>query len=203
MPQITCQHCGSQRHYPASVLARIAGKYCSKKCEGAARSLRVEIACSHCGTLFTRRRDKALPNSTCGVECAGHMRRHPGPWSLSPDVSARRAYFRSYAESRRDEINAASAAWAKAHRPYRNMIQQLRRAGGSITLDQWSAILEQHGNACAGCGGTERLEMDHIVPVIRGGLTVAENLQPLCRYCNASKGARPMEALNGFPIVEV
>lgn len=37
--------------------------------------------------------------------------------------------------------------------------------------------------------GKERLlEMDHIIPVAKGGCTVEENLQTLCWKCNRSKG---------------
>lgn len=34
------------------------------------------------------------------------------------------------------------------------------------------------------------LEVDHILPVSKGGLSVAENLQTLCWKCNRSKGAK-------------
>ena len=34
------------------------------------------------------------------------------------------------------------------------------------------------------------LEVDHIIPVSRGGLSVPENLQTLCWRCNRSKGAK-------------
>lgn len=35
-----------------------------------------------------------------------------------------------------------------------------------------------------------QLTMDHIVPVSLGGRTIAENVQPLCRACNAWKSDR-------------
>lgn len=34
------------------------------------------------------------------------------------------------------------------------------------------------------------LEVDHIMPVSRGGLSVPENLQTLCWKCNRTKGAK-------------
>jgi len=40
---------------------------------------------------------------------------------------------------------------------------------------------------CAHCGTTEQLTIDHIVPVIEGGTDDEENLQALCRSCNARK----------------
>jgi HNH endonuclease len=43
---------------------------------------------------------------------------------------------------------------------------------------------------CASCGGRDRLEFDHIVPVSRGGSNTARNVELLCERCNRSKGAR-------------
>lgn len=34
------------------------------------------------------------------------------------------------------------------------------------------------------------LEVDHIVPVSKGGLSEPENLQTLCWRCNRAKGAK-------------
>jgi 5-methylcytosine-specific restriction endonuclease McrA len=43
---------------------------------------------------------------------------------------------------------------------------------------------------CAHCGATEDLTGDHIVPRSKGGRAVRENVQVLCRPCNARKGNR-------------
>lgn len=43
---------------------------------------------------------------------------------------------------------------------------------------------------CFACGTTEKLTVDHIRPVSRGGSDARENLQPLCRPCNSRKGKR-------------
>ena len=43
---------------------------------------------------------------------------------------------------------------------------------------------------CAGCGDGIReryYELDHIVPVSKGGTDTLQNLQLLCRRCNRSK----------------
>lgn len=34
------------------------------------------------------------------------------------------------------------------------------------------------------------LEVDHIIPLSRGGMSVEENLQTLCWRCNRTKGAK-------------
>lgn len=45
---------------------------------------------------------------------------------------------------------------------------------------------------CAQCGSTENVQVDHIVPIARGGRHSIGNLQPLCAKCNQSKGAKFM-----------
>jgi 5-methylcytosine-specific restriction endonuclease McrA len=43
------------------------------------------------------------------------------------------------------------------------------------------------GFRCKNCGSVEKLEIDHIVPVILGGTNKLENLQFLCSDCNGKK----------------
>lgn len=44
--------------------------------------------------------------------------------------------------------------------------------------------------ACCGAKGKDRIffQVDHVIPMNKGGKTVAENLQILCRQCNGVKG---------------
>ena len=51
------------------------------------------------------------------------------------------------------------------------------------------------GKVCAHCESTERLEVDHVIPVSRGGADDVDNYQPLCRACNLRKGSRLEEEL--------
>lgn len=56
-------------------------------------------------------------------------------------------------------------------------------------------ILERDGYCCKKCGVSMSqephllLEVDHIIPVSKGGMTCEDNLQTLCWKCNRSKGA--------------
>lgn len=50
-----------------------------------------------------------------------------------------------------------------------------------------AGIFAAWGHGCAYCGrGADTL--DHVLPVVRGGMTVRSNLIPACRPCNLAKG---------------
>lgn len=59
-----------------------------------------------------------------------------------------------------------------------------------------SHIIERDDHTCQLCGNSIRnepnllLEVDHIVPIAKGGLTSEDNLQTLCWKCNRHKGAK-------------
>ncbi|OEU71741.1 MAG: hypothetical protein BA863_06600 [Desulfovibrio sp. S3730MH75] len=53
-----------------------------------------------------------------------------------------------------------------------------------------SKIMDRDGNKCTGCESLNNLEIDHIVPISRGGESVENNLQVLCRSCNRKKRAK-------------
>ena len=57
-------------------------------------------------------------------------------------------------------------------------------------------ILERDNYTCRQCGVSTHdephllLEVDHIIPVSKGGMTTEDNLQTLCWRCNRTKGAK-------------
>jgi hypothetical protein len=64
-------------------------------------------------------------------------------------------------------------------------------AGRTVGLRLRWRVLTRDNNRCRGCGATvedgARLDVDHIKPVSKGGLTIEENLQTLCYNCNMGK----------------
>jgi len=69
-----------------------------------------------------------------------------------------------------------------------------QRALMTVRLREWIKSRDHH--TCLSCGVSISrephllLEVDHIMPVSRGGLSTPENLQTLCWKCNRSKGAK-------------
>ena len=86
---------------------------------------------------------------------------------------------------------------SSASDPMANAIRQARyreRGGARVPAVVRRAIFERDGFACVECDATDRLECDHIHPVSKGGSSEPENLQTLCRSCNARKGDRIRKA---------
>jgi 5-methylcytosine-specific restriction endonuclease McrA len=49
-------------------------------------------------------------------------------------------------------------------------------------------INKLYSSSCKYCGSNDKIEIDHIVPLSKGGRHSIGNLAPACRKCNASKG---------------
>lgn len=67
-----------------------------------------------------------------------------------------------------------------------------------VTPSEWerlrAEVFERDAYTCQYCGQNGgRLELDHVVAVVRGGLSVLGNLLTACQSCNRSKGAKRLE----------
>ncbi|SRR6266851_5164897 len=58
-------------------------------------------------------------------------------------------------------------------------------------------FISQQGSKCASCGSTEILEIDHIIPISKGGSSGVENLQVLCHSCNRKKSDTIVPEMGG------
>ena len=62
-----------------------------------------------------------------------------------------------------------------------------RRYNGT-TANGFGRLAADGGERCANCGAAEKLVLDHVIPIAKGGLSQLENLQLLCTECNRIKG---------------
>lgn len=71
--------------------------------------------------------------------------------------------------------------------------ERLHQTQRKINLRLRFKVLARDNFKCVACGkspaidGEVKLEVDHVIPWSKGGETVFENLQTLCRECNAGK----------------
>lgn len=95
---------------------------------------------------------------------------------------------------RHAELNRLSAARHSERVRLCNKVAKARRRALAISAQgtasaraiRWRA--EMWGNRCWRCGGPYE-SIDHVKPLARGGSNWAANLRPICKRCNAKKGA--------------
>jgi len=103
--------------------------------------------------------------------------------ALPHRVEARKRYL--------DRLNKSILhAWQKKWRIERSL--RKNDNGGVCTLIQWQWRCELYGNCCAYCHSSleRKAEMDHVIPVAKGGTGWPSNLVPACRSCNARKNTK-------------
>lgn len=70
---------------------------------------------------------------------------------------------------------------------------------GKVSNKLRFAIYARDGKRCRKCGRrTDDLEIDHIIPIAKGGKSTPDNLQTLCRACNKAKGSNLEQPGNGY-----
>jgi 5-methylcytosine-specific restriction endonuclease McrA len=101
-------------------------------------------------------------------------------------------------ENNRDIDRVAAKRWRLEHNTEYRVIQHRARAlrrdcQGDFTAEQWEGVKAMFDYRCPRCGKREpeiALSIDHITPLAFGGSNDISNIQPLCKPCNAAKGAR-------------
>lgn len=58
-------------------------------------------------------------------------------------------------------------------------------------------IFNRDKNKCLKCGCKNNLQLDHIIPISKGGLNRISNLQTLCNRCNSTKRDTYKDYRNG------
>lgn len=126
-------------------------------------------------------------------------------WAANHPEQAR-AWAQANPERRRDIKRNWQLAHPEAKQAWRAATPKLQREQGrrqnarrrariarvlcTLTVQEWEAILAAAGHACIYCRSTERLSIDHLTPIARGGPHTAENVAPACLPCNMSKNAQ-------------
>lgn len=172
-----CPQCGRERIVQKSSRA----KYCSKRCQGAARA-----------NPAAKWNDRDQRNA--------YYREWHRRFGNTPEQAAKR---RAWFEANREKARQIKAKWRQANPDKVRALGLLRRRGaiGTLDLAAWEAMKAECGWRCLACGRAEpeiSLTVDHIIPVSRGGTHCIENIQPLCLRCNQSKSSRRIDYRGGL-----
>jgi 5-methylcytosine-specific restriction endonuclease McrA len=102
------------------------------------------------------------------------------------------AYGRAYYVENKERVLVYGSAWQKANPEACAKNRQKRRVNKEgnktflITAKELACIRE---SLCTHCGAPGPNQVDHVIPVSKGGTDGVGNLMPLCKRCNQSKGA--------------
>lgn len=139
------------------------------------------------------------------ARAAAQARRQQNPERYAEAVrrwqAANRELIRAHARARylinREREIARSMRWQQENRERHAAKESLRRArllGASDdaypTAVMATVMAALRVQPCVYCGATASIEIDHVVPISRGGLHRPDNLAPACKRCNTSKGNR-------------
>ena len=106
-----------------------------------------------------------------------------------------RACRKQYRKANREKIAEQKKQYYQNNREVFRLQDQRRRArkanaAGHCTREQLRARFEYYGNRCVYCGSEENLQVEHLIPISKGGSNWPANLAPACESCNKSKHAR-------------
>jgi len=193
-----CIYCGKEFWvFPCLQRVECCSRACASQIKGAlfkGPRLPAIRPCSKCGMIANvGRRSWCLK-----CQCA-NVRKNQKRWMLIPEKLDRiRERARKYAR----QIQADPA-----RRRMRNLrtaeVEARRRArikGTRAGRISYLRILEIHGMICSVCNlpiGEEKgeLSFDHVVPLVRGGAHVEDNLRPAHNLCNRRKNRRLLEEM--------
>lgn len=124
------------------------------------------------------------------------------------NAEQRREYGRKWYEKNRERINALSREWCRKNRDkIKEWSHKRREANGSgirFKASDLTRIFAEQCGECLYCASdiSTEYEVDHFIPVKRGGGHEPSNIVLACMACNRSKGSKlPWEWMpERFPI---
>jgi 5-methylcytosine-specific restriction endonuclease McrA len=105
---------------------------------------------------------------------------------------------RSWNITNADKKREINRSWNKRHNKQVRMMEKSRyykeknAPGNGIIKNEWDQLKEEYFNRCVYCGKVKKLELDHIIPISKGGAHEIINAVPACRTCNSRKNNNPL-----------
>ena len=177
--------------------------------------------CQECGVKFEVHKYREKIAKFCSCKCTG---KNNGKKVTSEEMSRRvkkswdsgirkksKVFIDGLAKTP-ERIIIRATKWAKDNPERRRKIQRIgnlkyrakkKGNGGSITEKEWEEIKNKFDNKCVCCLKKKELEADHIIPISVGGSSNKENIQPLCRSCNAKKSNKIINYIKNYARIHI
>lgn len=154
-----------------------------KKSQAAYRASHREESRARNAAWYAENRDKKLARDAV---------RHRENPSKKIETSA------AWRAANKERCRTNLAEWHKANPEYHRIAEQNRRArkranGGQLSPGLAEKLFKlQRGKCAGGCGKSlaDGYNLDHRMPVARGGTNTDDNIQLLCPSCNRAKHAK-------------
>lgn len=201
--QKQCEECGGAFRVPRYHTRHRPCRFCSVQCAGRARTgtpkrqpikrrvINNHLPCAMCGEVkpseaFSRDKSRSSGRhsycSTCRSERRKKRRRSDPEWAAR-EVRRNTRYAQ--------ENRAKARLYARTSQA-RRKAQKLKTETEPITADDVKSMLKAQRGRCWWCGTKvgEAFDVDHVIPLSKGGPHTLDNLVIACQPCNRRKHAR-------------
>lgn len=137
----------------------------------------VYCLCVVCGTAWEKADGPGRPPKYCGEACRTAQKAAYYAENADRIRERQAAYFRT-PEGRATAVRSGAKRRALK-----------RGAEAPLTAAEWAAILDRYEGRCYVCAAPAE-ELEHVVPLSRGGSHSFENVRPSCRECNRGAGGK-------------
>ena len=157
--------------------------------------------CHACKKAYYAQKSREWREKNRERDCQNQRNRRKDPENLKK----LREWMREYRAANREHVRALERArqareYATPEGKARIQEHKRRRALGisEASPEVTARVAEIYTEPCVYCGATNRIEVDHIIPLSRGGKHELDNLAPACRSCNASKRDKLLSEWEGM-----
>ena len=98
--------------------------------------------------------------------------------------------------AKKEKYDSYRAEWRKQNRLKWNSYRRsrdIRKKQNGIFLILDKEFKKLNNELCFYCGSNNKLTIDHIIPVVRGGRHSIGNLLIACKSCNSKKGSKTIQ----------
>ncbi len=152
--------------------------------------------CTKCGEVkelgeYHKRKESSDGRKSACADCMTRLNRL---WhKKNPEKHNERT--RRYRHNNRERVGVIDRRTKLKNRDTVKAVQNAYRsrkrgAAGECSSEKWKSRLDYYGGRCVYCGSSESIEIEHRIPLSRGGTNWPSNLVPACKSCNCKKAKK-------------